>query len=613
MALVSIRNLHHSFGGPIIFDDADFSIEPGERIGLVGRNGAGKSTLMAIVSGELKPESASIERKPAIRIGKLAQAVPSAEPGTVWEVAARGAGADGEEAILARRGEDVHDPNAAWSVVPRVDALLSQLDLDPDAEFATLSGGLKRRAMLARALAAQPDLLLLDEPTNHLDIESIEKLESFLLGSNVALLFVTHDRAFLGRVARKIAEVDRGRIRSWECDYSTFLKRRDEALANEAAENARFDKKMAEEEKWARQNVSARRTKSVARLRDLAVMRAERAKRRENPGTAKMVVAEAARTGKLVAELENVSFAYPDGRYVVRDLTTAVLRGDRIGLIGPNGCGKTTLINLILGNLQPTTGTVKIGTNVEAIHFDQQREQLNPDARVVDVIADGADRVTVGGQQRHVFGYLNDFLFTSDRAKTRVGLLSGGEQARLLLARLFLKPSNVLVLDEPTNDLDMETLELLEELVLLYPGTVIIVSHDRAFLDSVCTSVLAFEGDAHFGDYVGGYTDWLRQRSSPVYKAAAPAPVADKKPAAKSSSTKKISARERQELADLPAKLEAIEADLGMLNRRLGDPIVFRDASELSRVKAKITELEKAQEKAFARWEELEALAAASN
>ncbi len=613
MSLLSVRQLHHGYGGPPLFDDAELTVERGERVGLVGRNGAGKTTLMTLLAGEMTPDGGIIERGDGVRVARLVQALPPSLGGTVFDVVAGAFGESGRAAAAIRGGEAVSDPAAAWARVPAIETAISRLELDADAEFDTLSGGLKRRALLARAIADDPDVLLLDEPTNHLDIRSVEWLETFLLREQRTLVFVTHDRAFLARLATRIVEVDRGRLRSWDCDYRTFLERRDAALAEEASEQARFDKRLAEEDARSRQGVAARLTKAVARLRELETFRAERAQRRANPGKAKMAIQEAERSGRLVVEAEHLRFGWGDAPAVVDDLSLAILRGDRLGVIGPNGCGKSTVIRLLLGDLEPDAGTVRTGTRLQVAYFDQQREALDPDRTVVDAVADGADHVDVGGRRRHVFGYLSDFLFSSDRAKVRVGRLSGGEQNRLLLARLFLRPSNVLVLDEPTNDLDAETLELLEEQVLSYGGTVIVVSHDRAFLDAVCTSVLAFEPDGSVDEWVGGYADYVRQRA-----ASAPAAPQQEAPKPKgrrerADRPRKMTFSERRELDTLPARIEALEAEKAELEQRLGDPALYAgDPADAQAVTSAFERVGAELDAAYARWDELESLAAES-
>ena len=614
MALIQLREVTHSWGGPPLLVNVELAIERGERIGLVGRNGAGKSTLMGMLMREIRPDQGSIEWGDAKRVARLQQDLPSSREGDVFDIVAGAFGDDGTAAAAARRGEDVDDPATAWTIIPSVESIISRLGLDPDVAFSTLSGGMKRRTMLAHALALDPDVLLLDEPTNHLDIASVEWLEQFLVRDGVTLMFVTHDRAFLQRLATRIVELDRGRLRKWDCDYRTYLERRERALEDEAAEQARFDKRMASEEVWANRNVEARRTKSVGRLRALEAMRAERAERRTQPGKAKMTIEAAERSGRLVVDAKGLRFSWPD-RTIVADLTTSILRGDRIGIIGPNGVGKTTLIRLLTGELQPQSGTVRLGTNLQVAYMDQTRAQLDPDRTVVDTVADGNDRVRAGGRDRHVVGYLQDFLFAPERARQRVGLLSGGEQNRLLLARLFLCPSNVLILDEPTNDLDAETLEMLEDQVAEYDGTVIVVSHDRAFLDAVCSGVFVYEGDGKWGEYVGGYTDWTRQRSAPEDKGTskggraveAPAPSVVQEPPAAQAKPRKLSFKDQKELETLPGRIEALESEHTALGLQLSDPAVYADGGNRARTLAdRVSAIEKELEKAYARWAELE-------
>ncbi|MGD8309789.1 MAG: ATP-binding cassette domain-containing protein, partial [Chromatiales bacterium] len=545
MPQLSLRDLRLAYGGPELLDGADLVIEPGERICLLGRNGTGKSTLLRLIAGEIAPDDGERIAASGLRISRLAQEVPEGEPGRIFDVVARGLGEPGElvrryhevaRAVAADPGEVnisalaavQHELEAAggWSTEQRVEAVLSKLGLDPDAELERLSGGLKRRVMLARALVSGPDLLLLDEPTNHLDIDSIAWLEEFLLGYAGTLVFITHDRSFLRRLATRIVELDRGRLLSYPGDYDSYLRRREEALETEAREHALFDKRLAREEAWIRQGIKARRTRNQGRVRALQAMREERGRRREPGGQARLQVQAGESSGRLVVETGHLSYAW-EGRPIVRDLSTTILRGDKIGVIGPNGCGKTTLLRLLLGDLPPDSGRVRLGTRLEVAYFDQMRAQLDPDKSVQDNVAGGRERIEVDGKPRHVISYLQDFLFAPDRVRQPAGSLSGGERNRLLLARLFARPANVLVLDEPTNDLDVETLELLEALVVDFPGTVLLVSHDRTFIDNAVTGVLAFEGEGVVREYVGGYGDWLRQRSA---RAPEPAPSKSRTP-----------------------------------------------------------------------------------
>src|SRR5687767_3600301 len=558
MAQLSAQNLRIAFGGRPLLEDASLQIERGERVGLLGRNGEGKSTLLAVLAGELEPDAGVVVRESGIRVALLSQKLPSGLEGTVADVIRSG---------LQGHGEADHP----------VQRLCSLLELDPAAEFATQSGGQKRKALLGRALAAEPDVLLLDEPTNHLDIAGIEWLEAFLLRSPASLLFVTHDRAFLQRLATRIVELDRGRLTTWPGDYALYLRRKEEALANEAAERAKFDDKLAEEEAWIRQGIKARRTRNEGRVKALEAMRAERLARREQVGQVRLQTvigdAQTPQSGKMVFELEDVSKSYEETP-VVRDFSARVMRGDRVGLIGPNGAGKTTLLKMLLGEVTPDSGEVRHGANVQIAYYDQQREQLNPDRTVVDTVGDGNDTVVVNGHPRHVLGYLQDFLFSPERARSPVKALSGGERNRLLLARLFTRPANVLVLDEPTNDLDLETLELLEQQLVEWSGTLILVSHDRRFLDNVVTSTVVFEGNGRLQEYVGGYQDWLRQRPSSqdaVPRTQAPSPKAQ----APKPKTKRTFKEER-EYAELPERIAALEAEQQQLQAAIHDPDFYR-------------------------------------
>lgn len=629
MPLISLRDIHLSFGGPPLLDGVSLSIDKGERICLLGRNGAGKSSLLKVILGELTADDGERVLSGAVRISQLMQEVPEGTHGTVFDVVADGVGElakqlkayhrisaklaeSGEQHLLEELARAQHELEAAngWQLEQRVETAISRLSLSPDLSFDALSGGVKRRVLLARALALEPDLLLLDEPTNHLDITSIQWLEEFLLGYPGALLFITHDRAFLRRLATRIIELDRGRLTSWPGDYANFLRRKEEMLNAEQLENARFDKKLAQEEVWIRQGIKARRTRNEGRVRELESMRRQRQERRELTGKVRMQVHEAERSGRLVAEVENISYAW-DGESLVRDFSTTILRGDRIGIIGPNGVGKTTLLNLLLGRLAPDQGQVKLGTQLEVSYFDQLRAQLNEEQTVRDNVGGGSDRVEVGGSSKHIIGYLQDFLFTPERAHTPVKALSGGERNRLLLAKLFTKASNVLVLDEPTNDLDVETLELLEERLLDYKGTLLLVSHDRDFLDRVITSCLVFEGGGRIGEYVGGYSDWEYQSElNAIHK-----PVPDKKPTAKAlpekKSSGKLSYKDQRELEALPQRIEELEQAVANLHAQLNDPTLYQSAS--SRLGELQSQLQVSQENldaCYVRWEELETLKA---
>jgi ATP-binding cassette subfamily F protein uup len=599
MPLVALDRVSIAFGHLPLLDEVSLQVEAGERIAIIGRNGAGKSTLLQIVSGELQPDSGSVWRQPGTHIARLVQDVPLSDTRSVAEVVA-----DGVEHLV----------DEEWRRDHQVDLVLSRLGLPGDAVVDTLSGGWRRRVLLARALVGQPDLLLLDEPTNHLDIDAIEWLESFLADYRGAVMFVTHDRAFLERLSTRVVEIDRGRLVSFPGDYASFVSRREEALADEEAQQLKFDKKLAEEEAWIRQGIKARRTRNEGRVRALMAMRAERAARRTVAGSVRLSLDASEPSGKLVFEAENISKSY-GGQPVVRDFSVRVMRGDRVGLIGPNGAGKTTLLRMLIGEIEPDSGEIRRGANVQVAYFDQQREQLDPERTVVDTVGEGNDTVTVAGRPRHVLGYLQDFLFPPARARSPVKALSGGERNRLLLARLLTKPANVLVLDEPTNDLDLETLELLEAQLVEWPGTLLLVSHDRRFLDNIVTSTLAFEGNGRVAEYVGGYEDWLRQRPAPVASRAAGTatrPEARGKREAAPAGTavrRKLTFNEQRELERLPGEIAALEEELRALEARSQAPEFYKEGAEQIRaVLARIDTLNDELLRAYARWDELDSV-----
>ena len=638
MALINLQDVDVSIGGPRpLLADVELGIEAGERVCIVGRNGTGKSTLLRLLAGEIEPDDGSVRVQRGLRIAKLTQEVPAGTEGSVFDVVAKGLGRLGdllgefhrlsqaaatmEEIEAMGRVQAQIDAEGGWDLERRVSEVLTRLRLDADIGFAELSGGMKRRVLLAQALAAAPDVLLLDEPTNHLDMDNIAWLETFLKQEFTgSLVFVTHDRRFLRALATRIVEIDRGGVTSWPGDYEEFLRRREERLNAEAQEQARFDQKLAQEEAWIRQGVKARRKRNMGRVRELQEMRRQRAERREQEGRVKMEAATAERTGKRLIEAEGVEFAY-DGQPIVRDFSTTVLRGDRIGIVGPNGSGKTTLIRLLLGELQPDAGTIRAGTRMQVAYFDQQRATLDEDASALDNVAGGREFIEINGRRRHAMSYLQDFLFTPDRARAPITRLSGGERNRLLLARLFSQPSNVLVMDEPTNDLDIETLELLEELVGDYQGTLLLVSHDREFLDNVVTSLLVLEGGGRVTEAVGGYSDWLEraaEQPAPPAKKAAASGANRRDKTGKSTKRRQpasgggLSNYERRELEQLPDRIETLEARVGELSERLADPATYSgegDAdpksldAELARVQAELDE-------AFARWAELDERAA---
>ncbi|QDT15703.1 ATP-binding cassette domain-containing protein [Alienimonas californiensis] len=600
MSLLSLEDVTFSHGDAPLLDGVTLRLEPGQRMALVGRNGAGKSTLLKLAAGDLVPDGGAVQMPKGRILTRLEQEVPAGTGGTVREIVAGGA---------LKAAAQKEEPPEDWEIDVAVDRVIGELDLDPDEQFADLSAGRKRRALLARALAPDPDVLLLDEPTNHLDVESIAAVEKLAGSLRGAVLFVTHDRAFLKRVANRIGELDRGGLSAWECDYDTFLARRAAQLEEEEARAAAFDKVLAREEAWIRQGIKARRTRNEGRVRALEDLRRQRAARRKKLGAANMVAAEAEKSGRLVLKAEGVTYAYPgENEPTVKSLDLTLSRGDKLGLLGPNGCGKTTALRLLLGDLKPQSGSVRHGTNLEVAYFDQLRDTLDPDKTVRESVTDGAEEVLVGGRKKHVVGYLGDFLFTPDRVNVTVGSLSGGERNRLLLARLFTKPSNVLVLDEPTNDLDLETLELLEGLLVDYGGTALLVSHDRDFLDHVATSVLAYEGDGRFKEYDGGYSDWQRARDAAAASAGSkPSPTGSQAPIKAAAPANKLSFKERKELDGLPAKMEQLETEQAALHAKMAEPGFYQQpADTIAAATARDAALTKQLETAFARWETLE-------
>jgi ATP-binding cassette subfamily F protein uup len=601
MPLITISNLRIGYRGPLLLDGVSCLIEPGQRIGLLGRNGAGKTTFMRIISGEVQPDAGEVTFAPGTKIALLPQDVPQDIHGPVHDVVSSGAAPS-------------HD-DPAWQIEQRIEQLVAEMELPIAAEFTTLSTGMKRRVLLARALVSKPDLLLLDEPTNHLDIDAITWLEDFLARWPATLIFVTHDRMFLRKLATRILEVDRGRLFDWSCDYDTFLVRKEQALAAEDKQNALFDKKLAEEEVWIRTGIKARRTRNEGRVRALEALRRTRTQRQEKVGKVDLVIQEAERSGALVANAEGVTFGYGD-KPVVQDFAITIMRGDKIGIIGPNGVGKTTLLRVLLGQLQPQSGRVRLGTNLRIAYFDQLRHQLNEEETVQQAVAEGNDTIRWEGGSRHVIGYLEDFLFSPERSRTRVKFLSGGERNRLLLAKLFTKPANVIVLDEPTNDLDSETLELLEERLVDFAGTVLVVSHDREFLNNVVGSTIVFE-DGNVKEYVGGYDDWQHQRAlrleAEAARSAAKSPASTRSLAASPSTTsqvkKKLSYKEQRELDAIPALIESLEAQIAEFHSAMASPQFYQQAGD--KIAAEQARLKAAEDQLTAtmlRWEELESL-----
>jgi ATP-binding cassette subfamily F protein uup len=635
VTLLRLEQLQLAYGTQVLLDRADLTVERGERLALVGRNGTGKSTLLKLVAGDIQPDDGSIWRAPGLKIGVLAQELPDSSGMTIFDMVAQGLPEAGE--LLSEYQHLINDPDPdmnrmatlqtrleaidGWSFHQQIDVVLTRLGLPPEAEMSALSGGWRRRVALARALVAQPDLLLLDEPTNHLDLDTIAWLEEQLLAFNGAVLLITHDRAFLSKLATNILELDRGKLGHYPGDYAEYQARKQHELEVEARENAEFDKKLAQEEVWIRQGIKARRTRNEGRVRALEAMRNERSQRRERQGTANLSVDSGERTGKRVVKLKGVSQRFGDDT-IIRDLNLEVMRGDRIGFLGRNGAGKTTLLKILLGEIEPTEGTVQLGTNLKVAYFDQLRAGLEPEKTVYDNVAQGSDRVSVGGKDRHVMSYLQDFLFTPDRVRQPVKALSGGESNRLLLAKLFTQPANVLVLDEPTNDLDMETLELLEELLLNFEGTLLLVSHDRTFMDNVVTSMLAFEGEGVVREYVGGYTDWIRQggklppapwEGAARQNAEPTATVAKEKHSATAAPAQKpvkLSYKLQRELDALPAEIERLENNVEALEQEAADPAFYQqDASDVTAKLKALEQTQQALDAAMERWMALEAMA----
>lgn len=623
MALLNLRNMQLNYGTNTLFNGVNLNLEKGERICLVGRNGAGKSTLLKVLTGEVAVDAGLIECQQGIRIARLEQEVPVNLVGKIYDVVAEGAAAylylkeyqqlsseletRDESALWDRLHELQHqlDTSQGWQLEQKVHTVISRLSLDASVDFAQLSGGLKRRVLLARALVQEPDILLLDEPTNHLDIDSISWLEEFLVRDGMTLLFITHDRMFLQKLATRIIELDRGRLLDFPGDFASYLQRKEAFLEAEARQEALFDKRLAQEEVWIRQGIKARRTRNEGRVRALEKMRENYQARRQQVGKVNIQLQEAERSGKLVIEAKQVGYAY-NNQVIIKHFSTNIMLGDKIGIIGTNGAGKTTLLRLLLGDLQPQEGQVRQGTRLEIAYFDQLRSQLDDTKSVLENVGGGSDSVTINGKSKHIISYLQDFLFTPERARCPIGYLSGGERNRLLLAKLFTRPFNVLVMDEPTNDLDVETLELLEEILLEYPGTLLLVSHDRAFLNNVVTSTLVFEGNGKVAEYVGGYDDWLRQRPQPT-ELVKPEQEKVKTTSQALASSRKLSFKDKKELEELPKRLEQAETEQQGLLQQMAAPGFYKNSGEaITKANERLAELEQQIADLYKRWEELE-------
>ncbi len=626
MPLIRLNNVSIAYGTHALLDKSDFQLDPGEKVGLLGRNGEGKSTLMKIIAGKIHADNGEVWRQAEIKMAWLEQSPELDSESTIYDAVASGLGElgdwisqyhhlletmDGSEQSLNKLGDLQHklESHNGWHFQQRVESTLSKLNLPADIKIGSLSGGWKRRVALAQALVIEPDVLLLDEPTNHLDFESIAWLEEQVLAFQGAVLFVTHDRAFLQKLATRIVDLDRGQLISWPGNYQDYLRRKAAALEDEANQNAEFDKKLAKEEVWVRQGIKARRTRNEGRVRVLKKLRAERSERRNLQGTTKLNLNKGELSGKKVIEAIDVNFGYAD-KLIVKDFSTLIQRGDKIGLLGPNGAGKSTLLKLLLKQLEPTSGTVEQGTKLEIAYFDQLREQLDPELTVADTVGEGSDFLEIAGVKKHIMSYLADFLFTPARARSPVKSLSGGEKNRLLLARLFTKPANLIIMDEPTNDLDLETLEMLEEKLVSYQGTLLLVSHDRAFLDNVVTSVFVFERDGVVNEYIGGYAEWYALDKQRKKQAISKKQLETKKQEKiKANSKKKINFKEQKELEELPKVIDKLETEQTELTEQISHADFYKqDQDKIKQILENLSNIEEKLEKAYQRWDELESL-----
>lgn len=628
MALISLQDVSLAFGGPLLFDGMNLQLEAGERVSLLGRNGVGKTTLMKVMAGQVELDSGQVIYQKGIKVTHLPQEVPVNLTGNVYDIVLSGLGehakvvadyhhvnhrlqSDHSPSLLKQLDvlQEKMDQSNGWEIDRLVEQVITQMKVDPESQFEELSGGQKRRVLLAKALVLSPEILLLDEPSNHLDIDSINWLEGFLKNYHGTIFFVTHDRMFMTHLATKIVELDRGKLFSWSCDYATFLERKQAALDVEATQRAVFAKKLSQEEEWIRKGIKARRTRNEGRVRALEKMREEKKNQRQLIGQVRMTAQETSRSGQRVIKAKHIQFNYGD-QCLIRDFSTEIMRGDKIGLIGPNGSGKTTLLSILLGKLKPQSGDVELGSNLKVTYFDQLRSQLDGNKTVIENVSDGGDTITIDGKPRHIIGYLQEFLFSPERARTPVRVLSGGERNRLLLARMFTQPSNLLVMDEPTNDLDVETLELLEELLIDYQGTLLLVSHDRAFLNNVVTSTIVIEENGCINEYAGGYDTWLsikENRNGQLKKSANS--LKDEKKSVVKEKNRQLTQPEKRELKDLPEKIEKLEAVQNDILDQMSDPEFFKkDRQEIERVKAQLEKTEDQLLNGYQRWEYLEDL-----